>query len=60
MSANARRAAEKRPWDTVLSELETHYSEAVQLNERFNSLFPQDALSTLFNGNWKNHLRRLN
>jgi len=57
MSANARRSAEKRPWDVILSELETHYSEAIQINERFNDLFPQDALSTLFNGNWKSSIR---
>ena len=57
MSINARHAAEKRPWETVLSELETHYSEAIHMNERFDHLFPPDALSTLLNGSWKNNLR---
>ncbi len=39
MSAAARRRAEQRPWEAVMAELEGHYREAWQLNERFNRRF---------------------
>lgn len=58
MSANARRCAEQHPWESVLAELETHYNEAVQLNRRFDHLFPQESRWNLLN--WKSTLRRLN
>jgi glycosyltransferase involved in cell wall biosynthesis len=57
MSANARRFAEQHPWEALMAELETHYSEAVQLNQRLDTLFPPDTLSTLLNGTWKTNLR---
>jgi glycosyltransferase involved in cell wall biosynthesis len=39
MAANARRMAEARPWEKLMSELETHYLEAWQLNERYKKRF---------------------
>jgi glycosyltransferase involved in cell wall biosynthesis len=39
MSVRARRIAESRPWESVLGELEDHYTEAVNLNERFKRIF---------------------
>lgn len=39
MSHNARFDAETRPWSAIMSQLETHYSEAVIMNQRFKSLF---------------------
>ncbi|MEO8395588.1 MAG: glycosyltransferase, partial [Chloroflexota bacterium] len=60
MSINARRCAEKRPWDVILSELETHYAEAIQMNERFDQVFPADWRLNFLTGNWKHNMRRLN
>ncbi len=39
MAENARRIAEQRPWEIILSQLETYYSEAVEMNERFIRIF---------------------
>ncbi len=52
MAFKARLIAAQRPWETVLSELETHYREAVVLNERMTRMYHLDTglnLSTLFN-----------
>jgi phosphatidylinositol alpha 1,6-mannosyltransferase len=40
MSAAARAYAESNPWETVMAELETHYMEALALNERYKRLLP--------------------
>jgi glycosyltransferase involved in cell wall biosynthesis len=40
LAAHARRAAEKRPWTAVMSQLESYYREAVRLNERYRRLNP--------------------
>jgi phosphatidylinositol alpha 1,6-mannosyltransferase len=58
MSASARCGAERHPWETILGELETHYNEALRMNQRFDHLFPQDSRWHLLN--WKSTLRRLN
>jgi glycosyltransferase involved in cell wall biosynthesis len=39
MSQQARVVAEKRPWSTLMSELEGYYYEAYIMNKRFKSLF---------------------
>ncbi|MFW5690954.1 MAG: glycosyltransferase family 4 protein [Chloroflexota bacterium] len=39
MAQAARRAAEARPWERVLAQLETYYAEAVSANERFKRVF---------------------
>ena len=36
MGRRAREAAEQRPWETVMAQLETYYQEAVALNTRFS------------------------
>ncbi len=38
MASSARRFAESRPWSVIMSQLEGHYQEAIQLNERFRRL----------------------
>jgi glycosyltransferase involved in cell wall biosynthesis len=52
----SRQLAAQRPWETVLSQLETHYAEAVGLNERLLRLYPPAeglSLASLFNrGQW--------
>ncbi len=54
MSANARRFAEQRPWEVIMAQLEDHYREAVQLNQRYNRLFPPDQpLWQHFWNNWR-------
>jgi glycosyltransferase involved in cell wall biosynthesis len=40
MSAAARAYAEARPWHAIMAQLETHYAEAVALNERYKRRFP--------------------
>jgi glycosyltransferase involved in cell wall biosynthesis len=39
MALNARRIAEQRPWEAIMSQLEGHYDEAVDLNRRFSRLY---------------------
>lgn len=39
MAKRARQLAEERPWEKVLAQLETHYSEAIALNKRFTQVF---------------------
>ncbi len=39
MAFKARQLAAQRPWETVLSELETHYREAVLLNQRLTRIY---------------------
>lgn len=39
MSHNARKNAEKRPWEVILSQLEDHYRRAIAMNERFVRVF---------------------
>jgi glycosyltransferase involved in cell wall biosynthesis len=39
LSANARRAAESAPWEVIMAQLETHYAEAVRLNERHKRMY---------------------
>ncbi len=54
MAFKARQIAGQRPWEKVMAQLEGHYSEAVQVNERlkrFYHLEPGLHLPTLFN--WK-------
>ena len=49
MSHKARSIAEQHPWEAVLAELETYYSEAVMMNNRFKSLFGQTNYHSLIN-----------
>lgn len=55
LGRNARRMAEQSPWETVLTQLEDHYTEAVALNERLKRAFPSPMsnLTTLFH--WGAH-----
>ena len=39
MAQTARQIAETRPWEAVLCQLETHYAEAVRINNRFKRIF---------------------
>lgn len=39
MAQAARRIAEDRPWEKILSELEAHYNEAISLNNRFTTIY---------------------
>jgi glycosyltransferase involved in cell wall biosynthesis len=39
LASNARRVAEQRPWEAIMSQLEGYYHEAVDLNERLNRLY---------------------
>lgn len=39
MAANARTAAETRPWSAVMAQLEEYYREAVALNQRFKQIY---------------------
>ena len=39
MSNRAREIAEQRPWESIMAQLETHYTEAICLNERFKRVF---------------------
>jgi glycosyltransferase involved in cell wall biosynthesis len=58
MSANARQFAEQHPWEVIMAQLETHYSEALHLNDRFDGLFPPDSRWNLLH--LRNTVRRLN
>ena len=49
MAFHARQIALQRPWEAIMSQLEGHYAEAVNLNERFVRLFPPIQLPHLFN-----------
>lgn len=40
LSDNARAYAEERPWSAVMAEMETHYADAVRINERLSRLHP--------------------
>ncbi len=52
MAFKARQLASQRPWEKILAQLETHYGEAVTLNERLLRVFPPSdsplSLPTLF------------
>lgn len=56
LADNARQAAEQQPWSAIMAQLEAHYTEAVQVNERFKRLFPFNGLNiplpVLFRGRW--------
>lgn len=41
MSFRTRQFAETRPWSAIMSQLETHYSHALSLTQRFSSLIGQ-------------------
>ena len=58
LAANARRFAEQHPWEVIMAQLETHYTEALRLNKRLDGRFPQDSRWNILN--WRNTLRRLN
>lgn len=66
MSANARQFAAQHPWEVIMAQLEDHYREAIQLNERYNRLYPPDQPRwQYFWNNWRrswqyNLNRRLN
>ncbi len=48
MAHHARLQAEKNPWSGIMAQLETHYQEAVDINNRFNRVYPpMDLLSSL-------------
>lgn len=52
MAFKARQLAAQRPWEHILAQLETHYAEAVTLNERLLRLYPPAeglSLPSLFN-----------
>lgn len=40
MSINARRAAERNPWEAIMGQLEGYYQEAYDLNQRTSRLYP--------------------
>src|SRR5690606_18567427 len=40
MAFKARQIAAQRPWENILAQLEDHYREAVQINERLLGMFP--------------------
>lgn len=49
MAARARAIAEERPWESIMAQLERHYTEALRLNTRFERLFhPPSGLPALF------------
>ncbi len=39
MSERARQIVEARPWSAIMAQLESHYREAIAINQRFKSLF---------------------
>ncbi|NWG17098.1 MAG: glycosyltransferase family 1 protein [Chloroflexi bacterium] len=45
LSENARSAAERQPWGAIMAQLEAHYKEAIQINERAKRLFPPTGLN---------------
>ncbi len=59
MAINARHYAEQHPWDAIMAQLEGHYNEAVQLNQRLDRTFPPDPRWTMLKQHL-NNLRRLN
>ncbi len=58
MAANARRFAESHPWEVIMGELETHYAEAMRLNQRLDRVFPPDSRWNPLT--WMTTLRRVN
>lgn len=53
MSAAARSAAEAAPWEAIMSQLETHYAEAVHLNERFEHMYAPNPMPPLMQALWQ-------
>lgn len=39
MAHKARKIAEERPWEKILAQLETHYAQALRMNNRFKRIF---------------------
>ena len=48
MGTKSRELAEQAPWSAIMEQLETHYTQAVNLNNRYRRTFPDLSLLELF------------